>query len=208
MPASPQQSRYLASKMLEPSVKARSIELSSYILYLTLPGLKARGFLRHFSLNIPIALSSQADYSGHYRCVVISPQKCFGRRLSPSPGVGFYISSDLVILPYSFVKMDLLFYLTMEKSRPTKTGFSTQFSDKTRAIAPPLFALQQALCIRHCQDAISLRMSVKTLKPTVLYSRKVYAYLSLLQGKDSKPPFLVTRLGPRICISGYLESKL
>jgi hypothetical protein len=48
----------------------------------------------------------------------------------------------------------------------------------------------------------------QTLKPTPLYSRKVYAYLSLLQGKDSKPPFLVTRLGPRICISGYLESKL
>ncbi|WP_445172522.1 hypothetical protein [Microcoleus sp.] len=48
----------------------------------------------------------------------------------------------------------------------------------------------------------------KRLKPTLLYSRKVYAYLSLLQGKDSKPPFLVTRLDPRICISGYLESKL
>ena len=79
---------------------------------------------------------------------------------------------------------------------------------KTRAIAPRLFALQQALCMRHCQDAISLRMSLKTLKPTPLYSRKVYADLSLLQGKDSKPPFLVTRLDPRICISGYLESKL
>ena len=111
--SSPQQSRYLASKMLEPSVKTRSIELSSYILYI----------------------------------------------------IG-------------------------------------------RGARPPLFALQQALCMRHCQDGISLRMSLKTLKPTPLYSRKVYAYLSLLQGKDSKPPFLVTRLGPRICISGYLESKL
>jgi hypothetical protein len=112
MPASPQQSRSLASKMLEPIVKTRSIELLSYILYII-----GRG-------------------------------------------------------------------------------------------ARPLFALQQALCMRHCQDGISLRMSLKTLKPTPLYSIKVYAYLSFLQSKDSKPPFLVTRLDPRICISGYLESKL
>src|SRR4028118_839126 len=86
--------------------------------------------------------------------------------------------------------------------------FELYLIHKTRAIAPPLFALQQALCMRHCQDGVSLERSVKTLKPNPLYSRKVYAYLSLLQGKDSKPPFLVTRLGPRICISGYLESKL
>jgi len=111
--ASPQESRSLATKMLEQSVKARLIELSSYILYI----------------------------------------------------------------------------------RPVRSR-------------PPLFALQQALCMRHCQDAVSLERSVKTLKPNPLYSRKVYTYLSLLQGKDSKPPFLVTRLGPRICISGYLESKL
>ena len=110
---SPQQSRYLARKILEPSVKTKSIELSSYILYI----------------------------------------------------IG-------------------------------------------RGSRPPLFAAAQALCIRHCQYAISLRMSLKTLKPTPLYRRKVYAYLSLLQSKDSKPPFLVTRLGTRICISGYLESKL
>ena len=108
---------------------------------LTLPGLKARRFLRHFSLNIPIGLSYQADYSGHYRCCVISGQKCFGRKLSPSPGVGFYILSELVILPYSFVKMDLLFYLTMEKSRPTRTGFSTQFSDKSnKRVCPAALA--------------------------------------------------------------------
>ena len=79
---------------------------------------------------------------------------------------------------------------------------------KTRAIAPPLFAAAQALCMRHCQDAISLERSVKTLKPNPLSSIKVYPDLSLLQVKDSKPPFLVTRLGTIICISGYLESKL
>jgi len=50
--------------------------------------------------------------------------------------------------------------------------------------------------MRHCQDAVSLERSVKTLKPKPLYSIKVYAYLSLLQVKDSKPPFVVTRLGP------------
>ena len=80
-------------------------------------------------LNIPIARVPRLTTFA-LTCVVISPQKCFGRRLSPSPGVGFYILSDLVILSYSFVKMDLLFYLTMEKSRPIGTGLSTQFSDK------------------------------------------------------------------------------
>ena len=79
--SSPQQSRYLANKMLKPSVKTRSIELSSYILI-----------------------------------------------------------------------------------------------NKTCAIAPPLFALQQALCMRQCQDEISLSMSLKTLKPTPLYSIKVYVF--------------------------------
>ena len=40
--ASPQQSRYLANKMLEPSVKARSIELLSYILYIIGRGARPR----------------------------------------------------------------------------------------------------------------------------------------------------------------------
>ena len=38
--------------------------------------------------------------------------------------------------------MDLLFYLTMEKSRPTRTGFSTQFSDKIdRPLATVILAI-------------------------------------------------------------------
>jgi hypothetical protein len=96
---------------------------------LTLLDLKVRGFLRLLGLNIPIARVPRLTTFA-LMCVVISPQKCFGRRLSPSPGVGFYILSDVVILPYSFVEMDLSFYLTMAKSRPERTGFLTQFSDK------------------------------------------------------------------------------
>ncbi|MEG4168816.1 MULTISPECIES: hypothetical protein [unclassified Microcoleus] len=52
----------------------------------------------------------------------------------------------------------------------------------------------------HRQDAISLRMSVEDIKiyRAVIYSSKVYASVSLVQGKDSKPPFLVTRPGSKI----------
>ncbi|MEG4963440.1 MULTISPECIES: hypothetical protein [unclassified Microcoleus] len=52
--------------------------------------------------------------------------------------------------------------------------------------------------IRHSQDAISLKMSVQDIKTHPLYSREVYAPLSLLQGKESKPPFWVTIPGSRI----------
>ncbi|MEG4228488.1 hypothetical protein QUA35_20140 [Microcoleus sp. N9_B2] len=43
-------------------------------------------------------------------------------------------------------------------------------------------------------------MSVQDIKTyrAVLYSSKIYASMSLLQGKDSKSPLLVTRPGSKI----------
>ncbi|MEG3894582.1 MULTISPECIES: hypothetical protein [unclassified Microcoleus] len=65
---------------------------------------------------------------------------------------------------------------------------------------PPLFAGAQALWYEALSrwDIIEdVSQDIKTY-PAVLYSSKVYASVSLLQGKDSKPPFLVTIPGSKI----------
>ncbi|MEP6579068.1 hypothetical protein NDI43_09525 [Microcoleus vaginatus GB2-A3] len=51
--------------------------------------------------------------------------------------------------------------------------------------------------LSRCYIIEDVSQDIKTYR-AVLYSSKVYASLSLVQGKDSKPPFLVTRPGSKI----------
>ncbi|MEG3968754.1 hypothetical protein QUA00_14170 [Microcoleus sp. T2B6] len=66
--------------------------------------------------------------------------------------------------------------------------------------AHPLFAGTPALWYEALSrwDIIEdVTQDLKTF-PAVLYSSKIYASISLLQAKDSQPPFLVTRPGSKI----------
>ncbi|MEG4086561.1 hypothetical protein [Microcoleus sp. POL10_C6] len=66
--------------------------------------------------------------------------------------------------------------------------------------ARPLLAGTQALwyeALSRCDIIEDVSQDIKTY-PAVLYSSKIYASMSLLQAKDSKPPFLVTRPGSKI----------
>jgi hypothetical protein len=66
--------------------------------------------------------------------------------------------------------------------------------------ARPLFAGTQALwyeALSRCDIIENVSQDIKTY-PAVLYSSKIHASMSLLQAKDSQPPFLVTRPGSKI----------
>ncbi|MEG3902487.1 hypothetical protein QUB29_10590 [Microcoleus sp. B4b_D2] len=63
-----------------------------------------------------------------------------------------------------------------------------------------LFAGTPALwyeALSRCDMIEDVTQDLKTY-PAVLYSSKINASMSLLQAKDSQPPFLVTRPGSKI----------